>query len=65
MGGLFLKFKARTKEELIKRVNITISNAERQGMLDIRGIKYFPPFTYTHDDGIVEKQWIVFLSIHS
>lgn len=65
MGGEFLSFKAKTKEELKKQVDVTILHEEWRGMFDVRGIRFFPPLTYVNTDGTLEEQWTVFLWIHS
>jgi hypothetical protein len=65
MGGAILQIKASTQEELNMQVDKTIQQAERMGLSDLRGIKFFAPGKFVKPNGKSENQWVAVLWIHS
>jgi hypothetical protein len=65
MGGAILSIKAGTQEELNKRVNETIQQAEHKGLSDLRGIEFFASDKYVKPNGKLEDQWVAVIWVHS
>jgi hypothetical protein len=65
MGGAILSIKAGTQEELSKRVNETIQQADHKGLSDLRGIEFFAPGKFVKPNGKPEDQWVAVIWVHS
>ena len=65
MGGAILSLKAKTQDELNKRVEKTIRQAEHMGLSDLRSIEFFEPGTYVKPNGKPEGNWVAVIWVHS